>query len=55
MWTASRGLVRPKPQYLTIDNDSVDINVPVGCTELSDPVQIPGYGGYKAILYYEKP
>ena len=55
MWTASRGLVRPKPQYMTIDNDSIDINVPVGCTELSDPVQIPGYGGYKAIIYYENP
>ena len=53
MWTASRGLVRPKPQYITIDSDSVDINVPVGCTELSEPVQIPGYGGYKAIIYYE--
>lgn len=55
MWTASRSLVRPKPQYMTIDNDSVDINVPVGCTELSEPVQIPGYGGYKTILYYENP
>lgn len=53
MWTASRGLVRPKPEYITIDNDSIDITVPVGCTELSDPVQIPGYGGYKAIIYYE--
>lgn len=53
MWTASRGLVRPKPDYITIDSDSVDISVPVGCTELSDPIQIPGYGGYKAIIYYE--
>lgn len=53
MWTASRGLIRPKPQYMTIDNDSVDISVPTGCTELQDPVQIPGYGGYKAIIYYE--
>lgn len=53
MWTASRGLVRPKPEYITIDSDSVDINVPVGCTQLQDPVQIPGYGGYKAIIYYE--
>lgn len=53
MWTASRGLVRPVPKYTTIDSDSVDISVPVGCTELCEPVQIPGYGGYKAILYYE--
>lgn len=53
MWTASRGLVRPKPQYTTIGSDSVDITVPVGCTQLADPVQIPGYGGYKAIIYYE--
>ena len=55
MWTASRGLIRPKPQYTTIDNDSIDISVPTGCTELQDPVQIPGYGGYKAIIYYENP
>ena len=54
MWTASRGLIRPKPEYIRIDNDSIDINIPVGCTQLSEPVQIPGYGGYKAILYYEK-
>lgn len=53
MWTASRGLIRPKPQYVTIDNDSIDISVPTGCTELQEPVQIPGYGGYKAIIYYE--
>lgn len=53
MWTASRGILRPKPQYTTIDNDSIDISVPVGCTQLCDPVQMPGYGGYKAILYYE--
>lgn len=53
MWTASRGLIRPKPQYMIIDNDSIDISVPTGCTELQEPVQIPGYGGYKAILYYE--
>lgn len=53
MWTASRGLSRPKPEYITVDSDSIDIAVPVGCRSLSDPVQIPGYGGYKAILYYE--
>lgn len=53
MWTASRGLVRPKPDYTMIDNDSVDISVPAGCTALCDPVQLPGYGGYKTILYYE--
>ena len=53
MWTASRGLIRPKPEYITVDSDSIDITVPVGCRSLSDPVQIPGYGGYKAILYYE--
>lgn len=53
MWTASRGLVRPKFDYTVIDNDAVDICVPVGCTELSEPVQLPGYGGYKAIIYYE--
>lgn len=53
VWTGSRGLVRPKPQYMTIDNDSVDISVPTGCTELQDRVEIPGYGGYKAIIYYE--
>lgn len=53
MWTGSRGLVRPKPQYMTIDNDSVDISVPTGCTELQGRVEIPGYGGYKAIIYYE--
>lgn len=53
MWTASRGLNRPKPEYITVDSDSIDIAVPVGCRSLSDPVQIPGYGGYKAILYYE--
>ena len=53
MWTASRGLIRPKPQYMIIDNDSIDISVPTGCIELQEPVQIPGYGGYKAIIYYE--
>lgn len=53
MWTASRGLVRPKFEYTIIDNDAVDISVPVGCTELSEPLQIPGYGGYKVIIYYE--
>lgn len=53
MWTASRGLSRPKPDYIIIDNDAVDISTPVGCTELCDPLQIPGYGGYKTIIYYE--
>ena len=53
MWTASRGLIRPKFEYTTIDSDAVDISVPVGCTELSEPVQLPGYGGYKTIIYYE--
>lgn len=53
MWTASRGLVIPRFEYTTIDNDAVDISVPVGCTQLSEPVQIPGYGGFKTILYYE--
>ena len=53
MWTASRGLIRPKAEFTTIDNDAVDISVPVGCTELSEPVQLPGYGGYKTIIYYE--
>ena len=53
MWTGSRGLIRPKFEYATIDSDAVDINVPVGCTELSEPVQLPGYGGYKTIIYYE--
>lgn len=53
MWTASRGLVRPKFEYTTIDNDAVDISVPVGCTELCGAMQLPGYGGYKAIIYYE--
>ena len=55
MWTSSRGLIRPKPQYVTIDNDSIDIDIPVGCVKLQNPVEIPGYGGYKAILYYENP
>lgn len=55
MWTASHGLVRPKFTYTTIDNDAIDISVPVGCTELSDPVQLPVYGGYKTIIYYENP
>lgn len=53
MWTASRGLIRPKFEYQTIDNDAIDISVPVGCTELSEPLQMPGYGGYKTIIYYE--
>lgn len=53
MWTASRGLVRPKFEYTMIDNDSIDIAVPVGCTALSDPVQLPGYGGYKTIIYID--
>ena len=53
MWTGSRGLIRPKFEYTTIDSDAVDITVPVGCTELSEPVQLPGYGGYKTIIYYE--
>lgn len=53
MWTASRGLIRPKFEYTVIDNDAIDITVPVGCTQLSDPVQLPGYGGYKTIIYYE--
>lgn len=53
MWTASRGLVRPKFEYTFIDSDAVDINVPVGCTQLDDPVQLPGYGGFKTIIYYE--
>lgn len=53
MWTGSRGLIRPKFEYATIDSDAVDITVPVGCTELSEPVQLPGYGGYKTIIYYE--
>ena len=53
IWTGSRGLTRPKFEYTTIDNDAVDINVPVGCTQLSEPVQLPGYGGYKTIIYYE--
>lgn len=55
MWTGSRGLIRPKFEYTTIDSDAVDINVPVGCTQLSEPVQLPGYGGYKTIIYYENP
>ena len=54
MWTASRGLTRPKFEYKVIDNDSVDISVPTGCTALSDPLQLPGYGGYKALIYCEK-
>ena len=53
MWTASRGLIRPKFEYTVIDSDAVDISVPVGCTELSEPIQLPGYGGYKTIIYYE--
>ncbi len=53
MWTASRGLIRPRAEFTIIDNDAVDISVPVGCTELSEPVQLPGYGGYKTIIYYE--
>lgn len=53
MWTPSRGLVRPRFEYAAIDNDAVDISVPVGCTELCPPVQMPGYGGYKTIIYVE--
>lgn len=53
MWTASRGLYRPKFEYAVIDNDAVDISVPVGCTALTEPLQLPGYGGYKTIIYYE--
>ena len=53
MWTASRGLIRPKFEYTRVDSDSVDITVPVGGTQLSDPVQLPGYGGYKTIIYYD--
>ena len=53
MWTASRGLIRPKFEYTTIDSDAVDINVPPGCTALCEPVQLPDYGGHKTILYYE--
>ena len=53
MWTASRGLYRPKFEYTIIDNDAIDISVPAGCTSLSDPVQLPGYGGYKTILYVD--
>lgn len=53
MWTASRGLHRPKFEYTTIDNDAVDIAVPIGCTALCDPMQLPGYGGYKTILYID--
>lgn len=55
MWTPSRGVARPEMTFTTIDNDAVDITFPVGCTPLSDPVQIPGYGGYKSIIYYQKP
>ena len=53
MWTGSRGLIRPKFEYTSIDSDAVDISVPVGCTELSEPIQLPGYGGYKTIIYVE--
>lgn len=53
MWTASRGLYRPKFEYTTIDNDAIDVAVPSGCTALCDPIQLPGYGGYKTILYIE--
>ena len=53
MWTASRGLVRPQITYTTFDSDAIDISVPSGCTALSDPVQLPGYGGYKTIIYIE--
>lgn len=53
MWTASRGLYRPKFEYTMLDNDSIDIAVPTGCTALSDPVQLPGYGGYKTIIYID--
>lgn len=53
MWTASRGLIQPKATYTTIDNDSLDISVPVGCTALAEPIQLPDYGGYKTIIYCE--
>lgn len=53
MWTASRGLARPVQTYTTFDSDSVDISVPAGCTALSEPIQLPGYGGYKTIIYIE--
>lgn len=49
----SRGLVRPQITYTTFDSDAIDISVPSGCTALSDPVQLPGYGGYKTIIYIE--
>lgn len=55
MWTSSRGLIRPKPEFVVIDSDAVDLQVPVGCTALAEPVQLPGYGGYKTILYYQNP
>lgn len=54
MWTSSRGLVRPKPEFTVIDSDAVDIQVPTGCIALADPVQLPDYGGYKTILYYDR-
>ena len=53
MWTTSRGMVRPKFEYITINSDSADINIPTGCVALEDPVQMPGYGGYKSIIYME--
>ena len=59
MWTGSRGLIRPKFEYTTIDSDAVDISVPVGCVELSEPVQLPGYGGNmdtaaSDLMHYQK-
>ena len=53
MWTPSRGLIRPKPEYTVIESDAVDISVPVGCTELAPAVQTQDHGGYKCILYYD--
>lgn len=55
MWTPSRGLITPKPTYTIVENDAIDISVPVGCVELADPIQLPDYGGYKSILYFERP
>ena len=53
MWTPSRGLIQPQTTYTIIDSDNIDITVPVGCAELTAPTQLPDYGGYKSILYYE--
>lgn len=40
-------------RHTTFDSDAIDISVPSGCTALSDPVQLPGYGRYKTIIYIE--